>query len=153
MSDEPTLSYTVERWTAAGACRGMDAESFFPIRGESTRAAKQVCSECPVTDECLDYALRTSQRYGIWGGKSEQERRRLRAVRNKRGPAVAMDRYRRAAEIAVAAHKAGQIPSRAVSDALGVTAESALNMLCRARDLGIEIPPLHTGGSGSRLKA
>jgi WhiB family redox-sensing transcriptional regulator len=56
----------------------MDTAMFFPARGEDTMPAKLVCAICPVCQPCLDYAMRTNERWGIWGGKSERERRRLR---------------------------------------------------------------------------
>ena len=68
-----------EPWMAFGRCAETDPEAFFPEKGGSTRQAKQVCKGCPVTGECLEYALRTDQRFGIWGGKSERERRKLRS--------------------------------------------------------------------------
>lgn len=60
------------------ACRGMDAELFFPHLGENTAPAKAVCAGCPVACDCLAYALENRDTYGIWGGKSERERRVLR---------------------------------------------------------------------------
>lgn len=146
------FAYEREDWTKAAACKGMSADAFFPSRGEETRTIKAICHGCPVIDDCLDYALRTGQKFDIWGGKSERERRHLRRV-NGNGPAVDIARYQRAADIAIAAHRAGQVPSVAVSDALGVTVETARGILSRARGLGIEIPALHNGGNGSRLSA
>jgi WhiB family redox-sensing transcriptional regulator len=63
-----------------GACLGEDTELFFPIartRGwvSQTRAAKKVCARCPVRPECLQWALETGQRFGVWGGLSEKERK------------------------------------------------------------------------------
>ena len=68
-------------WQDAGACRGADADLFFPERGASTRRAKQICSECAVRVECLEYAICTGEKFGIWGGMSERERRRIRKER------------------------------------------------------------------------
>lgn len=72
------LAFEREAWTARGACRGMETTVFFPGLSEATRPAKEICAGCPVTAECLDYALRTGQKFGIWGGTSERERRRMR---------------------------------------------------------------------------
>ena len=55
-----------------------DPEAFFPEKGGSTREAKKVCLSCEVRAECLEYALTHDERFGIWGGLSERERRRLR---------------------------------------------------------------------------
>lgn len=59
-------------------CLGLDANMFFPERGDSTREAKRVCAGCKVRAECLAYALKHGERCGIWGGKSERERRLMR---------------------------------------------------------------------------
>jgi WhiB family redox-sensing transcriptional regulator len=65
------------------ACRrpGVDPDAFYPDKGGSTRAAKAVCAGCPVTADCLEYALTAGERWGVWGGLSERERRRLRPAR------------------------------------------------------------------------
>lgn len=65
-------------WYAHGACLGIHPDHFHPDRGESTHEAKAICSTCPVRVECLDWALTTHQKFGIWGGTSERERRRIR---------------------------------------------------------------------------
>ena len=54
---------------------------FFPERGASTREAKEVCRGCVVLGDCLEYALDHGEKFGIWGGMSERERRRLRRQR------------------------------------------------------------------------
>lgn len=64
-------------WYADALCAETDPEAFFPEKGGSTREAKAVCAECLVRAECLDFALDTFQRFGIWGGCSERERRKL----------------------------------------------------------------------------
>ncbi len=68
-------------WQQLGACRTDSPERFFAPAGErpSARArreaaAKQVCAGCPVRQECLDWALRTREPYGVWGGTSPEER-------------------------------------------------------------------------------
>ncbi|WP_231839643.1 MULTISPECIES: WhiB family transcriptional regulator [Blastococcus] len=62
-------------------CAETDPEAFFPDKGGSTRDAKRVCAGCPVRAECLEYALASDERFGIWGGLSERERRRVRLQR------------------------------------------------------------------------
>ena len=64
-------------WQEQALCAQTDPESFFPEKGGSTREAKRVCMSCDVRIECLDYALRHEERFGVWGGLSERERRRL----------------------------------------------------------------------------
>lgn len=65
-------------WQADALCTQTDPEAFFPEKGGSTREAKQVCALCGVRDQCLSYALENDERYGIWGGLSERERRKLK---------------------------------------------------------------------------
>jgi WhiB family redox-sensing transcriptional regulator len=69
----------------------VDPDLFFPERGASTREAKAVCRGCEVRDECLEYALDQGEKFGIWGGLSERERRRVRRQRamERRGVASA----------------------------------------------------------------
>ena len=67
-------------WQDQALCAETDPEAFFPEKGGSTRAAKRVCSACEVRAVCLEYALTHDERFGIWGGTSEHERRQLRRV-------------------------------------------------------------------------
>ena len=69
------------RWQEQANCLGVDPDLFFPERGASTKEAKAVCGGCEVKTECLEYALRHGEKFGIWGGMSERERRRLRRQR------------------------------------------------------------------------
>jgi WhiB family redox-sensing transcriptional regulator len=83
---EPGDLFASVAFMAFGACRGTDPDVFFPDRGESLEPAKQVCAECVVRDECLEHALANGERFGVWGGTSERERRRIR--RQRRGTAA-----------------------------------------------------------------
>jgi len=65
-------------WQERALCAQTDPEAFFPEKGGSTREAKRVCLSCDVRSECLEYALGHDERFGIWGGLSERERRRLK---------------------------------------------------------------------------
>ena len=65
-------------WQADALCAQTDPEAFFPEKGGSTREAKKVCLSCDVRAECLEYALENDERFGIWGGLSERERRRVK---------------------------------------------------------------------------
>jgi WhiB family transcriptional regulator, redox-sensing transcriptional regulator len=65
-------------WQADALCSQTDPEAFFPEKGGSTRDAKRICGQCNVKAECLEYALKNDERFGIWGGLSERERRRLK---------------------------------------------------------------------------
>lgn len=70
-------------WRQHAACVGKDPELFFPVGVtgpalEQAERAKAVCRGCAVADECLQWALETNQDAGVWGGMTEEERRRLR---------------------------------------------------------------------------
>ncbi|NMR20888.1 WhiB family transcriptional regulator [Cellulomonas fimi] len=72
-SDDPEMG-----WQERALCAQTDPEAFFPEKGGSTREAKKVCTGCEVRVECLEYALEHDERFGIWGGLSERERRKLK---------------------------------------------------------------------------
>ena len=72
-SDESLLG-----WQERALCAQTDPEAFFPEKGGSTRDAKRVCTSCEVRQHCLEYALQNDERFGIWGGLSERERRKLK---------------------------------------------------------------------------
>ncbi|MFT8395697.1 WhiB family transcriptional regulator [Propionibacterium sp.] len=69
---------TALEWQERALCAQTDPEAFFPEKGGSTREAKKVCQSCTVRAQCLEYALAHDERFGIWGGLSERERRCLR---------------------------------------------------------------------------
>ena len=64
-------------WVIFGACRNVEGDTFFPVTKEETDAALAICATCPVRVECLEYALEARERYGVWGGMTEKQRRRL----------------------------------------------------------------------------
>ncbi|QDF18539.1 WhiB family transcription factor [Gordonia phage Pupper] len=67
-------------WRDGGRCAEVDPEMFYPEKGGSTQDAKAVCRSCEVKVECLDFAVKTDERFGVWGGLSERERRRLKVI-------------------------------------------------------------------------
>ena len=73
IDDEHTLG-----WQTDALCAQTDPEAFFPEKGGSTRDAKRICTTCDVRAQCLEYALNNDERFGIWGGLSERERRKLK---------------------------------------------------------------------------
>ncbi|GGG12662.1 transcriptional regulator WhiB2 [Rhodococcoides trifolii] len=75
---DETFESLEDQWQERALCAQTDPEAFFPEKGGSTREAKRICLGCEVKDECLDYALAHDERFGIWGGLSERERRRLK---------------------------------------------------------------------------
>ena len=70
-------------WRQRAACRGVDPDIFYPASDEEAEAAKAVCSQCPVRQPCLEYALANRERDGVWGGATERERRRILRQRRK----------------------------------------------------------------------
>ena len=80
--EDEQLELSADRaWQDQANCLGVDPDLFFPERGASTREAKEVCRGCVVRNDCLEYALDNGEKFGIWGGLSERERRRLRRQR------------------------------------------------------------------------
>lgn len=70
-----------KEWRSMAACLGMPTDMFFLKRGDSSKEAKEVCSSCPVKDDCLDEAVHINpiyDTYGIYGGKSSRERNKIR---------------------------------------------------------------------------
>src|SRR5438128_2477225 len=78
---ETTVTAPDKSWQDFANCLGVDPDLFFPERGASTREAKEVCRGCVVREDCLEYALANGEKFGIWGGMSERERRRIRRRR------------------------------------------------------------------------
>lgn len=74
----PRIPFNNQPWAEDALCVQTDPEAFFPDKGGTTREAKRVCLSCEVRTECLDYALDNDERYGVWGGMSERERRRIK---------------------------------------------------------------------------
>jgi WhiB family redox-sensing transcriptional regulator len=64
-------------WAAFAACKDHPQTSFFPLNRQEEAAALAICAICPVREDCLDHALATNERFGVWGGATEKDRRRL----------------------------------------------------------------------------
>lgn len=81
----PLLTVAAEppTWRAHANCRDVDLALFYPGRGEPAGPAKDVCAGCPVREQCLECGL--LERFGVWGGASERERRRIRRQRSLAG--------------------------------------------------------------------
>jgi WhiB family redox-sensing transcriptional regulator len=79
----PDTSLEETSWQAMARCAEVDPEAYFPEKGGSTASAKKVCFSCEVRQTCLEYALEHDERFGIWGGLSERQRRRLRQSREQ----------------------------------------------------------------------
>lgn len=83
VSDVAAAPAATGGWQDEANCLGVDPDLFFPERGASTREAKEVCKGCVVREDCLEYALANGEKFGIWGGMSERERRRIRRQRSQ----------------------------------------------------------------------
>ncbi len=81
-TSKPRATVDATGWQDFANCLGVDPDLFFPERGASTREAKEVCKGCVVREDCLEYALANGEKFGIWGGLSERERRRIRRQRS-----------------------------------------------------------------------
>jgi WhiB family redox-sensing transcriptional regulator len=76
-------------WRAAGACRTADPDLFFPVAvggaaNPQVNRALQICGGCPVKQQCLDFAMRTREQAGIWGGTTPEDRLRVLRTRHRR---------------------------------------------------------------------
>jgi WhiB family redox-sensing transcriptional regulator len=82
-SREAFVSNHELEWRMLGACRGLDASVFYPENDEDAEIAKQVCRECGVRTACLEFALESREKVGVWGGATERERRRMLRQRRR----------------------------------------------------------------------
>jgi WhiB family redox-sensing transcriptional regulator len=77
LSSEDHREETPKDWMMQGACTQVDPEMFFPVMGGSVEPARKICEGCDVRERCLEWALKNDEHYGVWGGKSERERRKM----------------------------------------------------------------------------
>jgi len=77
--------HSEQQWMLRAHCRSLAASAFFPSDGVGVDKARQVCSQCEVQPECLEYALTYRIDHGVWGGASERERRRILRKRRLEG--------------------------------------------------------------------
>ena len=75
--DLPDQVSPPDHWQELSACYGLDPEVFFPTTEEEAGLALSYCALCQVREVCLAWAVRNGERYGVWGGTTEQQRRRL----------------------------------------------------------------------------
>ncbi|MEI8050248.1 MAG: WhiB family transcriptional regulator [Actinomycetes bacterium] len=76
-------------WMEQGKCREVAPDTFFPSDGLGVIKAQRICASCPVQNSCLEYALENHIDHGVWGGRSERERRRILRARRKQGALMA----------------------------------------------------------------
>lgn len=109
------------------SCAEVDPDMWFPEKGGPTTTAQRICRGCEVREECLAWALQHGERYGVWGGLTERERRRLRrspGVVVRRSPAeLWADRMRD--------YRAAGLTSGEIARRVGVTARSVARVLAR----------------------
>jgi WhiB family redox-sensing transcriptional regulator len=83
--------YAAADWREAGACLTADPDLFFPVAVGDGDAARQqvsralrICADCTVKQQCLEFAMRTREPVGIWGGTTPEERARVLRARSRR---------------------------------------------------------------------
>ncbi|MFN8021831.1 MAG: WhiB family transcriptional regulator [Acidimicrobiales bacterium] len=77
IASRPSDDDSVTSWMSGGNCRNYPPAVFFPSDGVGVDRARKICSDCPVAEQCLEYALEQRIEHGVWGGASERERRRI----------------------------------------------------------------------------
>ena len=92
------IEYAAADWREAGACLTADPDLFFPIAvgdgdtaGQQVSRALRICADCPVRQQCLEFAMRTREPAGIWGGTTPEERVRVLRARTRRSRARGTD--------------------------------------------------------------
>jgi WhiB family redox-sensing transcriptional regulator len=75
------VEYPEDSWQQEANCLDADPDLFFPDQHHTAEEAKEICRDCVVREECLEYALANGEKFGIWGGLGERERRRVRRQR------------------------------------------------------------------------
>lgn len=83
----PDLTLPPE-WVTEALCAQTDPEAFFPEKGGTAEPARRICAVCPVHRECRDYALTNAEYHGIWGGLTDNDRRRIRRQARRTGTPV-----------------------------------------------------------------
>ncbi len=73
----------IAAWYPVGACSDVEPDVMFPTDVRGNEIAKNICAGCAVTSLCLEYALETRQKHGVWGGTSERDRRRILRQRRR----------------------------------------------------------------------
>lgn len=131
-------------WQEQALCAQTDPEAFFPDKGGSTREAKRICVGCEVKQECLEYALANDERFGIFGGLSERERRRLKSPKVSTKPAAGVSEPKpiRAPKISMKVRQ---------RDILNFLVGSGGSFVGTACDIGRELPRLTQPSSAGTM--
>lgn len=126
-------------WRRRGLCAQIDVgDLFFPEKGNSNAPAKRICGRCGVRARCLEAALAHDERYGVWGGLGEKERRPLHQARNAARRASARGPVWTPQELRVGADQAAQLIVQGVAHGriarrLGVTVRSVQRWAAKIR--------------------
>lgn len=96
-----------DSWRAEAVCRGTNPDLWYPEAGQHSLTARIACGECVVKPDCLQYALDTNEKHGIWGGVSERQRRRIRGM-----GITAVQYFEGVNDGSIRVPRAGRIPRR-----------------------------------------
>lgn len=94
LNDGTVVDITSRKWRQHAACRDLDPVIFYASSDEEAEPAKDVCAECVVRSACLEHALMTREKEGVWGGMTERERRRV--IRQRRNASSGLSKLPRA---------------------------------------------------------
>jgi WhiB family redox-sensing transcriptional regulator len=81
VEDEPARQFLHQPWAKWARCQEVGGDWHFPEASQSAAVARSICRHCEVCQECLEWALITDERYGVWGGLTPKERRNLEPSR------------------------------------------------------------------------
>jgi WhiB family transcriptional regulator, redox-sensing transcriptional regulator len=133
----PPIPFDDQPWIADAACArppaAEDRDIFFPEKGGSVHDAKMICNNCQVRGDCLTYALEHGERFGVWGGLSERERRLLRTRRPGKRRRLTADQIDEVCRL-----YANGLTSTALGDRYGVNPNVILR---RLKERGVHIRP------------
>ena len=113
---------SVPEWQERALCAQTDPEAFFPEKGGSTREAKRICTRCEVRAECLEFALAHDERFGIWGGLSERERRKAKREAREAARQTEIDETQPAVVIPLPQRTAARSETRETQESTPVSA-------------------------------
>lgn len=91
----PLVPYLPQEWKQHAACKGVDVSLFYMDRGDHStlKMIRAMCETCPVQTECLNYSIDMGEKHGIWGGKTEKQRRKIRRERGGRKVTVRQETH------------------------------------------------------------
>jgi WhiB family transcriptional regulator, redox-sensing transcriptional regulator len=119
-------------WQENALCTQVDAEIFFPEKGRSPRDAKKICAGCDVREQCLQWAMATNQRHGVWGGLTSQERSILARDGDKTRKLRTTKKTVRE-DVIVQLHKAS-VPPTEIAQRFEITERTVHRIVKRARE-------------------